>query len=181
MMKAHFAIWGAASALAMALAGCGGAAKSGTEAAAAPSPETTASAAPATAADEPAARAFVDTLFAAYAKDGEPNLFAKPAETFEPELAAAIAKLGERTEKTGTIGASQEADPICACQDYGDVSHSIDSVVIDGTKAKAVVSFTNFGTSEKRTIDLVSTPGGWRIFDIDGSYRKAVFDDLNES
>jgi hypothetical protein len=175
----QFAIVAAASALT--LTACGGGAKSGAEAAAAASPETTASAAPAPTADEPAARAFVDTLFAAYAKDGEPNVFAMPAETFEPELAAAIAKLGERTEKTGTIGASQDADPICACQDYGDVSHSIDSVAIDGTKAKAVVSFTNFGTTEKRTIDLVAAPGGWRIFDIDGSYRKAVFDDLKES
>lgn len=177
-MKAHFASLVAAGALA--LAGCGGAGKSGAETAAAPSPAPTAAPAPAAATDEPAARAFVDTLFAAYAKDEDPNLFAKPAETFEPELAAAIAKLDERTEKNGTIEASQEADPICACQDYGDVSHSIDLVAIDGTKAKAVVTFTNFGTSEKRTIDLVATPGGWRIFDIDGSYRKAVFDDLKQ-
>jgi hypothetical protein len=178
MMKAQFASLVAASALA--LAGCGGGAKSGTEAAASPSPAPMATASTAVDTDEPAARAFVDTLFAAYAKDGEPNLFAKPAETFEPELAAAIAKLDERTEKTGTIGASQEADPICACQDYGDVSHSIDSVAIDGTKAKAVVTFTNFGKSEKRTLDLVATPAGWRIFDIDTTYRKAVFDDLKQ-
>lgn len=179
-MKAHFAIWGAASALAMTLAGCDDAAKNGAETTAAPSSEATASAAPEAATDEPAVRAFVDALFAVYAAGAEPDLFSEPADHFEPELAAAIAKLDQRTEQNGTIEVSQGADPICNCQDYGEVSHSIDSIAIDGTKAKAVVTFTNFGKAEKRTIDLVATPGGWRIFDIDGSYRKAVFDDLKQ-
>lgn len=176
-MKAYLAVLLAASALVLAGCGAGTPADSKSEATA---PAPTAAVAPAGAADEPAARAFIDTLFAAYAKDEEPNLFAKPTESFEPELAAAITKLDERTQTTGTIGASQDADPICNCQDYGEVSHSIDSVVIDGTKAKAVVTFTNFGKAEKRTIDLVTTAEGWRIFDIDGSYRKTVFDDLKQ-
>lgn len=172
MMKAHIAI--GATAIALALAGCGGAAKSGAEAPPSPSASIMIEV------DKPAARVFVDKLFAVYASDSEPDFFAKPAQYFERELAAAITKLNDRTEKNGTIEASQDADPICACQDYGDVSHTIDSITFDGIKAKAVVTFTNFGTSEKRTLDLVAVPGGWRIFDIDGTYRKAVFDDLKQ-
>ncbi|MCX9147239.1 hypothetical protein [Erythrobacter sp. WG] len=178
MIKTRWATLGAAGALAMALGGCGGAAPGDTaEAVAAETPPAATS--PATG-DEAAARAFVDTLFAAYANDGEPNLFLAPNESFEPELAAAITALNERTEKTGMIEASQDADPICACQDYGEVSHAIDSITFDGNRAKAVVTFTNFGTSQKRTLDLIAVPGGWRIFDIDGSYRKAVFDDVKQ-
>lgn len=177
-MKRRITICGAAGAALMALAGCGGAADDANGAAASGiAAETPAATFAAAAADEPGARAFVDKLFAAYANDGEPDLFTKPDQTFEPELAAALAKLAERTEKNGTIEASQEADPICACQDYGDVSHSIDTLTVDGAKAKAVVTFTNFGKAEKRTIDLVSTPEGWRIQDIDGDYRAAVMAD----
>lgn len=181
-MKSRIVIGGAANILALALTGCGG--QNGTDtpgadALASPAVAET-SALPANATDEPAARAFIDTLFAAYANDGEPNLFSEPDKTFEPELAAAIAQLGKRTETNGTIEASQEADPICACQDYGEVSHSIDTLQVDGTKAKAVVTFSNFGKAEKRTVDLVSTPVGWRIQDIDGTYRAAVMKDLGQ-
>ena len=124
------------------------------------------------------ARLFVERLYAVYVTDDVPDLFGKPDQTFEPELAAAIATLAKRMEQGGEMPASFGADPACNCQDYGDVSFRIDYVGLMGQRASARVSFSNFGAVDTRRIDLVITPQGWRVFDIDGTFRSSVMADL---
>jgi hypothetical protein len=129
-------------------------------------------------ADVVEARLFVDRLFAVYTKNGLPDIFENPGLTFDPELAQAISTLGAGMEESGELPGSFGADPVCNCQDYGDVSYRIDGVGIMGHRATATVSFSNFGQVDNRRIDLVRTPAGWRVFDLDGTFRSAVMADL---
>jgi hypothetical protein len=132
-------------------------------------------------ADVEAARAFVDRLFAVYVTNEVPYIFGEPGAFFDPELARAIATLGARMEESGDMPGSFGADPVCDCQDYGDVSYRIDALGIDGLRATATVSFTNFGQTEKRRVDLLKTPEGWRVFDLGGTFRSSVMADLAAS
>jgi hypothetical protein len=124
------------------------------------------------------ARVFVDQLFAPYAADALPDLFDKPELTFEPELAAAITTLAARMEQDGDMPDSFGADPLCNCQDYGDVSYRIGAIGQINERATVMVSFSNFGQVERRRVELLRTPAGWRVFDIDGTFRSNVMADL---
>lgn len=126
------------------------------------------------------ARLFVDQLFAVYTTEDVPDLFGKPELTFEPELAAAIATLSARMEQDGYMPGSFGADPLCNCQDYGDVGYRIDSVGQINERATVMVAFSNFGQVERRRVELLRTPAGWRVFDIDGTFRSNVMADLAE-
>ena len=124
------------------------------------------------------ARVFVDQLFAPYAANAVPDLFGQPELTFEPELAAAIAALAARMAQTGDMPGSFGADPLCNCQDYGDVSYRIGSIGQINERATVIVAFANFGQVEQRRVDLLRTPQGWRVFDLDGTFRSSVMADL---
>lgn len=166
-------IWGAAGALLMGASACDTPPAGETKAA--ETPATAATPGPAASADESAATAFIAQVFDPYTVDeGTPDTLSNPGKTFEPELAAALDTLGERSASTGELSDAFDADPVCQCQDFGKVSYSIDTLKVDGDRAEAVVTFTNLGTTEKRRVDLVRTPAGWRVYDLDGTFRDAV-------
>lgn len=119
-----------------------------------------------TASDEQAARAFVDRLYSAYTADGAPNYLGEPETAFEPQLAAKIRAEIEEADRNGSM--ADIGDPFCRCQDWDDVSHEINSLTVDGDRATASVTFTNFGESNTSTVDLVKTPAGWRVYDTGG-------------
>lgn len=56
-------------------------------------------------------------------------------------------------------------DPFVDAQDW-DVKNFTLSVKTDGSSATAVVTFDNYGKAKRITLELVLTPGGWRISDI---------------
>lgn len=127
---------------------------------------------------EQAVRSFVDGLFAGYEGKGDlNNYFDDPGATFEPEMAARMAKLYADASDTGMYHDTFEADPVCACQDFDKFSHTIGTVEVTGDRAKVTLSTANFGETQSRTLQLVETAAGWRIYDIDASYRALVFAD----
>jgi hypothetical protein len=71
-------------------------------------------------------------------------------------------------------------DPYCACQDFWDVSYTIDEVALEGDEATALVLFSNAGGDAQRLFLLMRrTPAGWRVDDItdsNGSLRAALQD-----
>ncbi|MEM6477262.1 MAG: DUF3828 domain-containing protein [Pseudomonadota bacterium] len=134
--------------------------------------------APDTSQDEAAIRAFLDPVFASYKSDTPAGFALGSGDVLEPELAARVEAL-----KQGQIGFGSVThtilsyDPICKCQDWSETAHAITLVSVEGDTAIARVAFTNTGREDTRAIDLVRTPKGWRVYDLDKSYRKEAFED----
>ncbi len=121
---------------------------------------------------EAEARAFINSLFEGYATDNPVNPFDQPHRIFEPKLAAAIKAAMAEYDRTDQMPAIAGADPICACQDWGNFSHTINAVTINGDRATAKLTVSSFGTRSAREVDLLMTPDGWRVYDLDGTFRK---------
>lgn len=80
-------------------------------------------------------------------------------------------------ERAAGPGSITGYEAFCGCEDYQGASHVIRSVAVNGTAARADVEFTNFGELRRFTLDLVRTPGGWRVDDVvgaRGSYRASL-------
>jgi hypothetical protein len=117
------------------------------------------------------AKSFVEKIYAAYlgsAQKGASGVaLDKPADVkryFTPALAILILEDEAAAEKRGeppTLG----GDAFIGHQDWDIADLSID-VKEAGTKAKATVSFTNFGKAEKVLVDLLKVGPDWRIADI---------------
>ncbi len=118
------------------------------------------------------ARTFIDRLFNGYASGDPINAFEEPREIFEPQLAAAIEGAMDEFERTEEMPDLAGADPICGCQDWGEFSHTINALTIEGDRAAAQLTVRNFGEQAARTIELIKTPGGWRVYDLDGTFRQ---------
>ena len=122
-------------------------------------------------------RAFVNDLFGAYAPGGSGLDWREAQAVFDPELAGAIGAAIAKAEAQQTIPDALGADPLCGCQDWADFDHRILDVSVDGDVAKVGTRNTNFGGSTTRDLELVDTPQGWRVYDIDGSFRQSVMED----
>jgi hypothetical protein len=120
------------------------------------------------------ASAFIDMLYQGYARNEPLDLFGEPRKVFEPVLASAVAKTVARELESGDMPDLLSADPICGCQDWSEFSHRIDTLTVTDDRATAKLTVRNFGESAQRTIDLLKTPAGWRIYDIDGDFRAAA-------
>ena len=57
-------------------------------------------------------------------------------------------------------------DPFIDAQDWEIANVSVSAWVTGPSTAMGVASFTNFGKPVRVTLELVSTPAGWRIVDI---------------
>ena len=128
--------------------------------------------------DETAIRRFLNVVFGSYALGDAMDPKLRPETAFEPELEARLEALIDASmEIDGVYHDALSYDPICYCQDFGDFSHEVIEVDVDGETATALIRQSNFGEVSERTIDLVRTPKGWRIYDLDGEFRAMAMTD----
>jgi hypothetical protein len=83
---------------------------------------------------------------------------------FTPAVAALILEDEAAAQKRGEPP-TLDGDAFIGHQDWDIAGLSVD-VKEAGTKAKAIVSFTNFGKDEKVLVDLLKVGAEWRIADI---------------
>jgi len=123
------------------------------------------SASPAGAQDLGAAKTFVTSLYAAYARHPGPDYVGRQAKTtFSPALLDLMRRDAARTPK-GDVGAL-DGDPICNCQDYEIRGVSVVVTAAGPSRATARASFKNFGEAQSVALDLAWTRAGWRVADV---------------
>jgi hypothetical protein len=111
-------------------------------------------------------RAFLDQAYAPYATEDHngPEL----ATLLEPQLAAAFEKREEGID----------VDPLIDAQDWTPFKPTYENVQVKGDRALATATFSNGGTPTRIDYQLMRTPAGWRIYDVQsangGSLRETV-------
>ena len=118
-------------------------------------------------AGDPDPKKFLEDIYAHYGADGDAVDFAgAEGETvFSQSLVDLIRT--DQEQAAGEVGAL-DFDPICMCQDFNIKAVKVKVMPGLGDHTKASVSFKNFDQPQKIDIDLVKTPGGWRIDDLHG-------------
>jgi hypothetical protein len=166
----------AGAAIALLLAGCGGQGAPANSASAAAPPPAAAAEAPSAApvaggADADAAKAFLVGVYAEYRQgdDADPALYTKPANYFDPPLAALIQTDNKRS-KAG-FQTALDYDALCDCQDEAGLHADVQVTSASATAATAVVTLTYPGPPPpggptKIGIDLAKAAGQWRIHDL---------------
>lgn len=128
-------------------------------------------------------RAFVERLYAGYARDSYSPL-SHPQRVFAPPLVAAIAE--DRRLSRDEVG-FMDADPLCECQDPGGLHATIAAVTASGharATARVALRFGDGPASarpENRRaliLRLVRTAAGWRITDIASIDQPSLLKDL---
>ena len=129
------------------------------------------------------AKSFVEKIYSAYvgsAQNGANGVQLDNAADikryFTPGLASLILDDEAAAQKRGQPP-TLDGDAFVGHQDWDIADLTID-VKEAGTKAKATVSFTNFGKSEKVLVELLKVGTDWRIADIqwdDASTLRGLF------
>ncbi|RED15512.1 hypothetical protein [Parasphingopyxis lamellibrachiae] len=101
-------------------------------------------------ADLESARTFVESVYQSYIDGNGIEAFSA---VIAPELLA-------------LMGDEYGADPLCACQDFGDFSYAIERMEAVDDDVIAEVSFSNFGSGQTVALRLSRTDGEWRVADI---------------
>jgi hypothetical protein len=136
------------------------------------------------AAEPPAtAKNFVEKIYGTYVgaatKGANGVQLEKPEDIkryFTPGLASLILEDEAAAEKRGEPP-TLDGDAFIGHQDWDIADLSVDVKEL-GTKAKATVSFTNFGKAEKVVVELLKVGPDWRIADIqwgDASTLRGLF------
>lgn len=116
---------------------------------------------------EPSAKAFVESIYAAYkGKDSKGVSLETNAAVrryFDPKFAALIIK--DREDAHGEVG-KLGSDPFIDAQDWEIDAVDIAIRAITPDKAVATVSFKSLGEQCKIVLDLVKLKTGWRIAEI---------------
>ena len=131
----------------------------------------------------PTAKRFVEQIYSAYVgstQNGANGVqLDSPADIkryFTPALAVLILEDEAAAEKRGEEP-TLDGDAFVGHQDW-DIANLTVDVKETGAKAKATVSFTNFGKTEKVTVELLKVGPEWRIADIqwdDASTLRGLF------
>ena len=132
-----------------------------------PSPAAAHAATPPPAADPYAgAEAFVRNIYAGYLAD-EPDE-SRLNRVAPPMWSARMQALMDRdVALAGEHLPFLDADPICNCQDHGDITvREVRLAPAPGGAVDAAVRFVNFETEETTVLRLIREGGGWRIDDI---------------
>ncbi|MGJ8537256.1 MAG: hypothetical protein ACSHW2_08895 [Parasphingopyxis sp.] len=101
-------------------------------------------------ADLESARTFVESVYQSYIDGNGIEAFSA---VIAPELLA-------------LMGDEYGADPLCACQDFGDFSYAIERLEAVDDEVMAEVRFSNFGSRETVTLKLSRIGEEWRVADI---------------
>ena len=119
-----------------------------------------------TAGTEAEVRTFLDGVYAPYAAENGTGPDLGPL--LEPQLAEAYAKMDEGID----------ADPLIDAQDWTAFKPTYEQVTVKGDRAVAIVTFSNGGSTTRIEHQLMRTPAGWRIYDLQnasgGSFRETV-------
>jgi hypothetical protein len=136
-----------------------------------------------TAEPPPTAKTFVEKIYAAYlgsAQNGANGVHLDRAEDikryFTPGLASLILDDEAAAQKRGEPP-TLDGDAFIGHQDWDIADLTVD-VKEAGAKAKATVSFINFGKAEKVVVELLRVGPDWRIADIqwaDASTLRGLF------
>jgi hypothetical protein len=127
--------------------------------------------APASRAQDAAAQAFLQSVYAIYEKSDKAldiSSETKAARYFAPSVAKLIARDMAESKKRQEVG-RLDFDPFVAAQDWG--ATKIELKVAPGASADRATGTARYtAAGEKQptvvTLDLVRTPAGWRIADI---------------
>lgn len=127
--------------------------------------------------DVAAIRRVIATLYDPYTYDPESGA---PQPEYVESSTLQTAALNQAIARGGDPDVGLGYDPYCACQDFWDVTYSIDDVVLEGDEATVLVLFRNAGGEAQSFFLLMRrTPQGWRVDDItdaNGSLRGALAD-----
>src|SRR5262249_34485868 len=117
------------------------------------------------------AKTFVEKIYASYVGSAQKGANGVQLDTaadvrryFTPGLAMLILEDEAAAEKRGQPP-TLDGDAFVGHQDWEIADLTVD-VKEAGAKAKATVSFTNFGKAEKVMVDLLRVGADWRIADI---------------
>ncbi len=118
---------------------------------------------------DPAAKAFVEAIYAQYRTTASPGVDIAGDEAvkryFEPGLAALLIKDAEDADKKGDVP-KLDGDPFIDAQDWQitDVKMALADTAKD--RIMATVNFNNFKQPKSIKLDLVKIGRVWRIYDI---------------
>jgi hypothetical protein len=125
-------------------------------------------------------KAFVEAIYKPYLKKNFKGVeYSQPANLrryFESMLANAIIEDMQAAGRRNEVP-TLDGDPFIDAQDWDIAKLVIDVKGVGANKAVAIVNFTNMREGKTVTLDLVKTPAGWRIADINapsGSLRKLL-------
>jgi len=127
-------------------------------------------------------RAFVERLYAGYARDSYSPL-AHPERVFAAPLVAAIAE--DRRLSRDEVG-FMDADPLCDCQDAAGL-HAAVAVTLRGPATATARVALRFGDGPASTrpenrraliLRLVRTARGWRVADVASADEPSLLRDL---
>lgn len=114
------------------------------------------------------AQAFVENLYRPYLdKNFQGQPYGDAARFFAPALAQAMERDNREAKRRNQVP-SLNGDPFVDAQDWEISKLSID-VTANGDAATARVSFQNFGEAKRVLLELVKTPAGWRIAEIEAA------------
>ncbi len=123
------------------------------------------------AAEPPTAKRFVEQIYSAYVGSAQNGANGVQLDTatdlkryFTPALAVLILEDEEAADQRG-VEPTLDNDAFVGHEDWDIADLNVD-VKEAGAKAKATVSFTNFGKAEKVVVDLLKVGDDWRIADI---------------
>jgi hypothetical protein len=114
------------------------------------------------------AQAFLEGLYAPYRTKGfRGQPYTQAERFFEPILARAMQRDYQLAQRNG-VPPTLNGDPFVDAQEWEVTNLSIRAAAA-GEQATGIVSFVNFTQKKTLTVELVQTPGGWRISDIAGA------------
>jgi hypothetical protein len=111
-------------------------------------------------------QAFLETIYRAYGEKGfKGHPYNLTERYFGPPLREAIDKDFAEAAKRKEVPLLN-GDPFIDAQEAEIANVVVDAWVTGPTTAMGVATFTNFGKPVRVTLELVSTPSGWRIAEI---------------
>jgi hypothetical protein len=114
------------------------------------------------------AQAFLEGLYAPYRTKGfRGQPYTQAERFFEPILARAMQRDYQLAQRNG-VPPTLNGDPFVDAQEWEVTNLSIRAAAA-GEQATGIVSFVNFTQKKTLAVELVQTPGGWRISDIAGA------------
>jgi hypothetical protein len=114
------------------------------------------------------AQAFLEGLYAPYRTKGfRGQPYTQAERFFEPILARAMQRDYQLAKRNG-VPPTLNGDPFVDAQEWEVTNLSIRAAAA-GEQATGIVSFVNFTQKKTLAVELVQTPGGWRISDIAGA------------